>query len=73
MCCMDVCVTIVEEGERGNQETEKAQVSTTCVPWVLMIFTVWPARRGVAMPLRAGIVLSWEDIVTFAEMFEGKV
>lgn len=36
----------------------KAQVSTTWVPAVLTILMVWPALRGVAMPRRAGMVLS---------------
>jgi len=45
----------------------KAQVSITCVPWVLMIFMVWPARRRVAMPWRAGMVVRLEDIALMQE------
>lgn len=47
----------------GKEDKVKAQVSTTCVPYVLMIFIVCPARRGVAMPWRAGMAVSWEDIL----------
>ena len=52
----------VLDEEAGEEDKVKAQVSTTCVPYVLMIFIVWPARRGVAMPWRAGMAVSWEDI-----------
>ncbi len=45
----------MDEGEEG--ERVKAQVSMTWVPWVLMILMVWPARRGVAMPWRAGMMV----------------
>src|SRR5215510_530217 len=37
----------------------KAQVSTTCVPWVLIILTCWPFVTRAALPRRAGIV--WSD------------
>ena len=50
------------EEEEGEGESVKAQVSTTCVPYVLIIFMVWPVRRGVAMPWRAGMGVSWEDM-----------
>jgi len=62
VCCIDICVTIVDEGKRGKGERPKAQVSTTCVPWVLIIFMVSPRRSGVAMPHRAGMVVSGEGI-----------
>ncbi len=35
-----------------------AHVSTTCVPWVLMTLTRWPAATRAAAPRRAGIVRS---------------
>jgi hypothetical protein len=63
---MDICVAISEgwvDEDGGKEDKLKAQVSTTCVPYVLMIFIVWPARRGVAMPWRAGMAVSWEDIL----------
>jgi hypothetical protein len=63
---MDICVAISEGGvdeDGGKEDKLKAQVSTTCVPYVLMIFIVWPARRGVAMPWRAGMAVSWKDIL----------
>lgn len=41
---------------------EKAQVSITWVPWVLMILMLCPALRWVAVPWRAGIVHSGEAI-----------
>jgi hypothetical protein len=43
---------IVEE----EREVEKAQVSITWVPWVLMILMDWPLERRVAVPWRAGMV-----------------
>ena len=30
---------------------------------MLIIFMVWPAWRGTAMPWRAGMVVNWEDIL----------
>src|SRR6266436_4132633 len=36
----------------------KAQVSTTWVPWVLMILIAWPLFTRTARPLRAGTVIS---------------
>src|SRR5262245_6679840 len=36
----------------------KAQVSTTCWPWVLMTLTCWPRLSIMALPCRAGIVIS---------------
>lgn len=36
----------------------KAQVSTTWVPRVLITFMVEPLERGVAIPWRAGMVVS---------------
>jgi hypothetical protein len=69
---MDICVIIKgwgeEDGDGGKEDKVKAQVSTTCVPWVLTIFIVWPEWIGVAMPWRAGIVLSWEDIVAWRDV-----
>lgn len=47
----------MEDEEGGKEETVKAQVSTTCVPCVLMTLMVWPALRGTAMPWRAGMVV----------------
>ena len=41
----------------------KAQKSTTWVPWVLITLMVWPARRCVAIPWRAGMMVTGEDIV----------
>src|SRR5215813_4475394 len=39
----------------------KAQVSTTCCPWVLMILMCWPRLRDTALPRRAGIVMRDAD------------
>lgn len=50
VCCIDIWDMMVDEGEGGKEDKVKAQVSTTCVPEVLTILIVWPARRGVAMP-----------------------
>lgn len=63
---------MVDWEEGGKEESVKAQVSITCVPYVLIIFIVWPARRGVAMPCRAGMVVSGEDIC-LAERMNGCV
>jgi hypothetical protein len=54
VCCMLIWV-LTPVGEEGNRV--KAQVSTTCVPYVLVTFTFLPAGRGTAMPWRAGIVI----------------
>jgi hypothetical protein len=43
---------------------EKAQVSITCVPWVLMILMLEPRGRWVAVPWRAGMV--WRGKVEVA-------
>lgn len=47
MCCMLICVSMLF---RFEGESVKAQVSTTCVPWVLIILIVCPAESGVAIP-----------------------
>jgi hypothetical protein len=57
---MRVGVWIMDE-EGGKEESVKAQVSITCVPWVFIIFIVLPVGRGMAMPWRAGMVVR-EDI-----------
>ena len=51
MCCIDICVSMLEE------ETVKAQVSITCVPWVFIILSIWPVERGIARPWRARMVV----------------
>ena len=68
VCCMLICVVIcdVDEAKPGGllegavEESVKAQVSITCVPYVLMILMVCPALRCVAMPCRAGMVVKGE-------------
>ena len=40
-----------------EEETVKAHVSITCVPWVLIILSVCPASRGMARPCLAGMSL----------------
>jgi hypothetical protein len=49
---------IWEDGEGGKEESVKAQVSTTWVPWVFITFMVEPAGRAVAIPWRAGMVVN---------------
>lgn len=39
-----------------EREVEKAQVSITWVPWVLMILMDWLLERMVAVPWQAGMV-----------------
>ena len=70
MCCIDICVSIVEDEDGGNEEIVNAQVSTTCVPCVLVTFIVEPLGRGVVMPWRAGMVVS--DIFSILFSFKSQ-
>src|SRR6266436_2361880 len=48
----------------------KAQVSTTCSPWVLMTVTVCPAATKAALPRRAGISTK-EPVMPWVSRSEG--
>src|SRR5882724_11952271 len=48
----------------------KAQVSITCWPWVLMIFTCWPFASIVALPFRAGMVTKDDAVINGTPLSE---
>src|ERR671919_2672486 len=48
----------------------KAQVSITCWPWVLMIFTCWPLASTAALPLRTGMVIKEEAVINGTPLSE---